>query len=166
MLALSEKRTLSSAHLHFLASHVSPPLAVAEGRSKSCYFAPCDEGIRRIKSSNAAAVSTAETFLPSSVPSPSKLARLRLFERLNRSMLCLRADVAVAFEHLTADVSCNGLDRLLVHARIPSQPRDERLSHVLWPVKHASGFAGNSPRLTVVSTGAIRDSCRGNRRKA
>src|SRR6266849_9092325 len=46
MLALSKKRTLSSAHLHFLASPVSPPLALAEGHSKSCYFAPCDGAAR------------------------------------------------------------------------------------------------------------------------
>jgi predicted metal-dependent hydrolase len=36
-------------------------------------------------------------------------------ERLNRGLLRLRTDVAVAFEHLTADVSRESLDRLLAH---------------------------------------------------
>ena len=55
--------------------------------------------------------------------------------------------MAVAFEHLTADVSREGLDRLLAHARILGQPGDERVPHVVGPVAHASGFAGLSPRL-------------------
>ena len=37
---------------------------------------------------------------------------------MNRGMLCFGADVAVAFEHLTADVPCESLDRLFVHTRI------------------------------------------------
>src|SRR6516225_7884014 len=40
----------------------------------------------------------------------------RLFERLDRRLSCLRADVAVAFEHFAADVSRKRLDRLFAHA--------------------------------------------------
>ena len=59
------------------------------------------------------------------------MLKIRLFESLNRGLLCLRADVAVSFEHLTADVARKSLYRLLANVRILSQPQDERVSHIL-----------------------------------
>jgi hypothetical protein len=58
--------------------------------------------------------------------------------------------MSVALEHLTADVSRKGFDRLLTNAGILSQLRDEHVSHVMQPVADANGFAGNSPRSTIV----------------
>jgi len=59
------------------------------------------------------------------------MLKIRLFESLNRGLLCLRANVAVSFEHLTADVARESLYRLLANVRILSQPQDERVSHIL-----------------------------------
>jgi hypothetical protein len=42
--------------------------------------------------------------------------------------------MAVALEHLTADVSGKGFDHLLTNARILSQLRDECVPHVIHPV--------------------------------
>jgi len=61
--------------------------------------------------------------------------------------------VAVALEHLTADVSGKVFDRLLAHARILSQSRHERVSQVMQPFAHASVTAGNSSCHTVVFAG-------------
>ena len=60
-----------------------------------------------------------------------RLFETRLFESLNRGLLCLRANVVVSFEHLTADVARESLYRLLANVRILSQPQDERVSHIL-----------------------------------
>jgi len=69
-------------------------------------------------------------------------------ESLNGGLFRLRADVAVAFEHLTADVSREGLDCLFADCRIFRKARYERVAHIVWSVAHASGFAGEPPRLS------------------
>src|SRR5580765_2378638 len=68
-----------------------------------------------------------------------------LFKRLNRSLLRLRADVAISFKHLTANVTRKCPNRLLAHVRILRKPRDERVPHIVRPVASASSFAGNPP---------------------
>jgi hypothetical protein len=78
---------------------------------------------------------------------PQNWFNVRFFESLNRSLLCLRTNVAVAFEHLATDMSREGLDRLLAHVWVFSQPRNERVPHIMWPVTHACSFAGDSPRF-------------------
>jgi hypothetical protein len=70
-----------------------------------------------------------------------------LFERLYRSLIRLRTDVAVAFEHLTAYMSRESLNRLLADVGIFREPRDERVAHIVRRVAHTSGFAGERPRL-------------------
>ena len=65
-----------------------------------------------------------------------------LLERLNCCLLRLRSDVAVAFEHLTADVPGERLNGLLAHVWILRETRDKRVPHVVRPVASFSGFAG------------------------
>ena len=84
--------------------------------------------------------------VPDSVPCrlQNRLDR-RLFERLNRGLFCFGADVAVAFKHLPRDVPGKRLDRLFADARILRQSRNERVTHIVRPVAHASGFTGEPP---------------------
>src|SRR5439155_6222829 len=61
-----------------------------------------------------------------------------LFERLNCSLFCRRADVAVAFEPLTADVSGESLNRLQGTAGRPPVPRRMQGAACL-PTREARG---------------------------
>lgn len=53
--------------------------------------------------------------------------------------------MAIAFEHLTADVPREGFNGLFADAWILCEPRDERVPHIVRPVAHASGFTGEPP---------------------
>jgi hypothetical protein len=54
-----------------------------------------------------------------------------VFERLNRRLFRLRTNVAVAFEHLAADVARQRAYRLLADARIFGQPRNESVPQIM-----------------------------------
>lgn len=65
-----------------------------------------------------------------------------------------------------ANVSCGGSDRLRAPAQIPSQSRNELVSHLMQFVAHVNGFASNSPGLNDVPTGVLRGIFRGSSHRA
>ena len=70
-----------------------------------------------------------------------------LFERADCGLFGLRADSAVVFEHLAADVPRKRSDRLLTDCGALGESRDERMPEIVPAMPHARGLTRVEPRL-------------------
>jgi hypothetical protein len=74
---------------------------------------------------------------------PQKWLSYWLFKGLDCRLLCLCANVAVAFEHLSADVPGQGSNRFFAHVRIFGEAGNEGVPQIVPPLAEPCVFQGN-----------------------